>query len=290
MAAKEMSIRGLAARVLIKALPLPLQLLSAERRAPILERLIAEMVSTVDIGETEIFMYTPFPYLTWRASSLLTKERDTIAWIDSFDNGSVFWDVGANVGVYSLYAAAKRRAVVLAFEPAAPNFYVLTHNVWLNKLYDLIATYCVALSGGTGLGTLNLSSEKIGAALHQFGEAGERSPYAEEALRPAMHAALGFTVDDFIQLFNPPFPRHLKIDVDGRERAILSGAATTLRDSRLETVLIELSVTNKEDEAAVDILHEAGFRLASQGDIQTGGGHQVVNKLFKRKDLTSHRI
>ena len=35
---------------------------------------------------------------------LLTKEPGTIAWIEGFTEDDVFWDVGANVGLYSLYA------------------------------------------------------------------------------------------------------------------------------------------------------------------------------------------
>ena len=62
------------------------------------------MVSTVQIGNDEILMYMPFLTLIWRADTVLTKELDTIGWIDEFDEGSVFWDIGANVGVYSLYA------------------------------------------------------------------------------------------------------------------------------------------------------------------------------------------
>src|ERR671919_62441 len=42
-----------------------------------------------------------------RALSLLTKQPGTIQWIDAFVPDSVFWDVGANIGVYSLYAALR---------------------------------------------------------------------------------------------------------------------------------------------------------------------------------------
>ena len=240
------------------------------------------MVSTVRIGNDEISMYTPFPNLIWRANTLLIKEIDTIGWIDAFDDGSVFWDIGANVGVYSLYAAVKRHALVLAFEPSAANFYALTRNIQLNALDSQMAAYCLALSDTTGLGMINLSSTASGAALHQFGKAGERSPYAEKGSSPSMHAALGFTIDRFVEQFAPPFPNHIKIDVDGLERAILSGASNTLNNSRLRSVLVELCITHNEIEQAVNILHQAGFRLVSQGDIQSGAGIEVANHRFQR--------
>ena len=203
---------------------MPIRTLPRRVRAGILETLVDEMVTTVQIGNDEILMHTPFRQLIWRADTLLTKEIDTIAWIDEFDDGCVFWDIGANVGVYSLYAAVKRRACVLAFEPAAANFYALTQNVNLNGLDGQIATYCVAFSKTTGLGTVNLSSRAIGASLHQYGAAGAISPYTEAGTSPAMHNALGFTVDAFLDQFTPPFPNHIKIDVDGLELAILSGS------------------------------------------------------------------
>ena len=60
----------------------------------------------------------------FRARGLLTKQRGTIAWIDSFQPGSVFWDIGANIGSYALYAALRRDVKVVAFEPAAVNYFL----------------------------------------------------------------------------------------------------------------------------------------------------------------------
>src|SRR5262245_565967 len=50
-----------------------------------------------------------------RARSVLTKQPATIEWIDRFHPNSVFWDVGANVGVYTLYAAMRADTKVVAF-------------------------------------------------------------------------------------------------------------------------------------------------------------------------------
>ena len=51
-----------------------------------------------------------------RAATMLTKQPATIEWIDRFQPGSVFWDIGANVGVYTLYAALRGDTRVVAFE------------------------------------------------------------------------------------------------------------------------------------------------------------------------------
>ena len=50
----------------------------------------------------------------YRAESFSEKEPETLAWIDNFDRDSVFWDIGANVGLYSI-AAPYLRTDITAF-------------------------------------------------------------------------------------------------------------------------------------------------------------------------------
>lgn len=260
-----------------------LHLLKPPARAAILEGLVGEMVTIVPVDGNEIALFAPFPGLVFRAESLLTKEVDTINWIAGFNDGAVFWDIGANVGVYSLYAAVKCRAVVLAFEPAAPNFYSLTRNVHLNSLDQRVHPYCIAFSSKTRLGVMNLESEIMGSASNQFGESGDMSQYACPNRRRTEQSMLGFSIDEFIRIFDPPFPNHLKLDVDGIELDILLGASITLSDSRLSSILVELSITRTtEKEHAFQILNQFGFRLMSQGEIQGTEPHAAANHLFYR--------
>ena len=77
----------------------------------------------------------------WRAETYETKEPDTIEWIDSFfREGDVIYDIGANIGQYSLYAAKKLKGNcrILAFEPEALNYSKLNKNIVLNNLTDSI--------------------------------------------------------------------------------------------------------------------------------------------------------
>ena len=153
--------------------------LNTADRGELLEVFVEDMVRTVPVGETTIALYAPFPGLNFRADFLLTKEADTITWIDSFKNGQVFWDIGANIGVYSLYAAVKRHLRVSAFEPSSANFYVLTRNCQLNGLTERLNAYCMAFAGATKLGFINLASYSMGAGSNQFGKLGDASRYAK---------------------------------------------------------------------------------------------------------------
>jgi len=68
----------------------------------------------------------------WRAYTILTKEPETIEWINNFEKKDILFDIGANVGIYSLYASKKKIRTV-AFEPAFHNFKKLKKNIKLNK-------------------------------------------------------------------------------------------------------------------------------------------------------------
>jgi hypothetical protein len=57
-----------------------------------------------------------------RLRSLFSKEPITIAWMDTFASGETLYDIGANVGMYTVYAAVMRDAAVYSFEPEALNY------------------------------------------------------------------------------------------------------------------------------------------------------------------------
>jgi FkbM family methyltransferase len=271
-------------RALREAASLPLRALGKAQRGQALEQLTADMVTRVDVPDGTLSFVTPTPLLQARANSVLSKEPDTISWIDRFDSGDVFWDVGANVGVFSLYAA-RRGVRVLAFEPSAYNYMVLCRNVELNSLDGRVVPYCIALAGHTQLGVLNSPSHELGASLHQFGGAGESSRYWNGGKCSCAQGMVGFAIDDFITQFQPPFPTWLKLDVDGLEWAILRGAAQTLRDPRLASVMAELPMSDQQErDRAIAWLSQSGFDLVMRGETQESGGESAANHFFARKN------
>jgi FkbM family methyltransferase len=250
----------------------------------VLEQLTEQAITQTETPHGSIRFFAPSPVLASRAESLLTKEPDTIRWIDTMEKDSVFWDIGANVGVFSLYAACTRRLSVLAFEPSAPNFHSLARNVNLNQYGDRISAYCLALSGRTQLGTLNLASLAMGASMSEFGERGQLSKWLERESGVGCHGMVGFTIDDFIARFHPPFPNYIKIDVDGIEPAIIEGATRTLRDPRLKSLIVELSAGNnsEQDLGSIAALERSGLRLVSTGEVQRTQAASGANHLFRR--------
>jgi FkbM family methyltransferase len=273
---------SLVRRALRRAAMAPLQLIDAQSRAEALEALSGNAVANTPITGGSLTFVATTPLLRSRAENALAKEPDTIEWLDGLTKDDVLWDVGANVGVFSLYAAARRHCTVLAFEPSAANFFVLSRNIQLNHLSERVTSYCVALSGSTGLGVLNLDSAALGTAMSQFGKPGETSRYSAST-HPLTHGMVGFTIDEFIERFGARSPTHLKLDVDGLEWPILQGARTTLSGRGVRSAMIELSVTDREErQQAIEWLGECGLRLVGEGAAQGIAGEQAANHLFSR--------
>jgi len=212
----------------------------------------ADVVS-VGTGATQIWFRAASAKAIRRAETLLTKEPGTIAWIDTFAKDDVFWDIGANVGIYSLYAGKVRGARTLAFEPASFNHALLCDNIRLNRLSERVAAYALAFSDRTQIGELSFADAMPGAAFATVEGDGAGDEH---------EVALVFSVDEFITRFEPQFPNHIKIDVDGLEEQVLAGAARTLADPRMRSLSIEVDEDDPERPKRVDAtLAAAGLRF-----------------------------
>ena len=95
----------------------------------------------IQISDNKLKFFTPNETNKWRVDTLFLKEPETLEWIDTFDNNKefIFWDIGANIGLYSIYASIKHKNVsVVSFEPSTSNLRILSRNVSINKLQDKI--------------------------------------------------------------------------------------------------------------------------------------------------------
>jgi FkbM family methyltransferase len=212
----------------------------------------------------------------YRAHTYEDKEPETLTWIErNMAPGDVLYDIGANIGLYSLYAAA-RGVRVYAFEPESLNFARLNRNIIRNSLSERVLAYCVGISDITGFDRLSLNSVEAGAALHQIG--GDAGEAVEPARAPAhVQGAVTVTVDELHSRFGLPFPTHVKIDVDGLEARVVTGAFETLGDARLKSLLIEI----QEDVASkslVDSLTGAGLLVAERVETAQGFHNYVLRR------------
>jgi FkbM family methyltransferase len=243
-----------------------------------LERLFP--VQRIDHDGIEYAFHVPNRMVDVRARTLLTKEPDVIAWIDSFGRGEILFDVGANIGLFSIYAA-KRGHRVIAFEPESKNYALLNTNVAINGLQEQIAAFSVALSDRDAADHFYLADLQAGGAEHNLGAP---MNWRHVPFTPGYRqSVVSFSVDSFIKLLPDSFPTHIKIDVDGIEGRILRGAASTLRDPRLKSVLVEMNEDLEADRQAVEMVQTCGFRIESKAHLyQEGFEHNVYNYVFRR--------
>ena len=201
---------------------------------------LVEEFTPIEIQETEcgeIRFFCPGTFPLRRARSLLTKEPMTIEWIKTFDDHDIFWDIGANIGVFTLFAA-NRGLKVLSFEPSPNNFYLLSKNIEINCFDEKVSAFCFAFNDHSIIDYLFMQNSELAGSLSSFAEAIDTQGMRfSPAFKKAM---LGFSVDDFIDRFDPLFPNHIKIDVDGIEDKIVDGAIETLKNRRMKSLLIEL--------------------------------------------------
>jgi FkbM family methyltransferase len=232
---------------------------------------IAEEMSLVyadDRRSGGLKFYCNTAVATKRAQTAISKEPETLEWIDGFDRGDVLWDIGANVGVYSMYTAAKKGATVVAFEPSPFNFALLCRNVYLNGLDKLVHPFPIALGQKLGLDTLYMSEHGLGGggAGNSFGT--EIDNHGDVYEVPFRQTMIGFSVDDFVRLLNPPFPNHIKVDIDGNQEEVAKGMLETLKDPRVKTLMFELVPARPEMSARImGMILDCGLRLERQGKV-----------------------
>ena len=56
---------------------------------------------SISHNKVSLSFFTPNRINLFRIKTFSEKEPETLEWIDNFNNESVFWDVGANIGIYS---------------------------------------------------------------------------------------------------------------------------------------------------------------------------------------------
>ena len=190
----------------------------------------------------------------WRAKTLFTKEPGTIEWIRGFEKESVFYDIGANVGVYSLYAAKISNAKVYSFEPESNNFQALMENILINNLNDFILPFPIGLSNKNELTNLNLSEFVVASSHHTVGKYGLDHNSLKKITNKHKQGIFSTTLDDLHFNWKLPFPDHIKIDVDGIENKIIEGGSKTLKNPQLKSILIEINSNRKEDKKIIDKL------------------------------------
>lgn len=171
----------------------------------------------------------------WRFNSFYDKEPETIKWINFFATSKMplnFLDIGANIGMYSLYflslAASKK---VICVEPFQKNFNLLTQNLLLNNYKDRAKVIDSPLSREVEFGSAIIADERPGGSGYKLikDDGGNQDSIDVQI----------FNIDSILFPFNQKYV--IKIDTDGNDFEILQGGIKSLQSGCIISILIEAS-------------------------------------------------
>ncbi|MDF3820144.1 FkbM family methyltransferase [Leptospira sp. 96542] len=225
---------------------------------------------------------TPNSLNYFRANTFATKEPETLEWIESLDSGSILWDIGANVGLYSCYAAKVKDCQVYAFEPSVFNLELLARNIYINELSSKVTIIPLAVSDKMSVNQMNMSSTEWGGALSTFGK-----NYGHDGLilkKVFEYSTFGLTMDVVVEKLNLSFPNYIKMDVDGIEQLILRGGMKVLQ--KVKSVSIEINEDFLEQKSNSEkILREVGLNFLHKKHsvlFETGEFKNTYNQVWVR--------
>lgn len=217
--------------------------------------------SALSINGKKIFLSTPNFLNRYRHKTFFTKEPETLTWMDSFEENAVFYDIGANVGLYSIYAAIKKDVQVFCFEPSFFNLEFLARNIFINQLTDRISIFPVALNDKVSISNFQLTSTEWGGALSTFEKGFDDS--GNKIQSKFIYNTIGFDLDHLVEVTKIPFPDYVKIDVDGLEHFIIGGAQNVIKKAK--SVLVEINDNFEEQRSTSEkFMIDLGFKLVQK--------------------------
>ncbi len=170
----------------------------------------------------------------------------------------IFVDVGANIGSYTLLASAQIGAKSFAFEPVSKTYRQMRNNIEINNLQGRVLTFNMGVSSKSG--ELFFSNGNDTSMNHVL---------KEENILESSEKVKVETLDNMLSAVKPTL---LKIDVEGFESEVISGAEDLLNKPELKAIIIELNSSGKQygytDEAIDEKLKSFGFKSYTYNPFQ----------------------
>lgn len=195
-------------------------------------------------------------------------------------DGDLFIDVGANIGSYSILAAAGCSCKVISIEPSKGTFSVLQRNIKVNNLEHLVETRCLALSNTSGSIRFTTNCDTTNHVVAE-GEIDAAGVYETVTVT---------TLDDLLGERYSSSCKVIKLDVEGYELNVLKGATRTLASEDLLAIIVEINGSSSRysgtDDEIVNFLQGMGFssfKYDAIGRKVNGGG--AANQVMTSENL-----
>jgi len=219
---------------------------------------------------------------------MFIKEPGTCDWIKKeLITGEIFYDIGANIGVYTVLAAkcTGETGKVFAFEPHCGSFSRLLDNIHVNNLENIVTPCNFALHDQQGFFPFKYFSEEAASSQSQIAAASEGF---EHEFEPRVSELKYVTsIDTLIAIKEFPAPHHVKIDVDGNELSILRGMEILLNSSqRPKSIQVEIDKAYEAKIMSFMALHN--YELKSKH--YTRAGLERISKGHDPEDVLYNAI
>ena len=222
----------------------------------------------LDNDKTELEFFTPNYLTNWLVNDFYSKEPETLDWIRNFEKKEkkiIFWDIGANIGLYSIFAAKIHKNIkVISFEPSTNNLRILSRNIFINNLVNKIKIFQLPL--GDKPNNFSNFSESLfleGASHNSFDH--DLDFEGKNIKITNNYKILGTTIKNIIEQKILELPDYIKIDVDGIEHLILKGAGNVLSNENIKSIQIEINEKYQEQyKSILNFMRENGFILKNK--------------------------
>jgi FkbM family methyltransferase len=191
-------------------------------------------------------------------------------------NGDTFIDIGANIGLMSIYASTivGDSGKVIAFEPNPQTYNILLENIAINKLTN-IETHAVAIGDKKETSIIydNWESNRGSASLIKPTQSGNSYEIAVCKLTDCIDIKQNITL--------------IKIDVEGYELNVLQGAHEILCAENAPMLIVECSeMRPNSNENAAQLVYDFIKNSNDYRFFKSLSGKGRVSKLVEIKDIS----
>ena len=209
---------------------------------PLKEFIETSSYKKIKVLDKQINFFIPNKLIEWRVDTFFVNEPETLDWIDNFKKNKeiIFWDIGANIGLYSIYNALKNNnSTTISFEPSTSNLRTLSRNIYINNLQKKIKIFTLPLNQKDNV-FLKMKEEsfKEGGALNSFGSEFnfEGKNFTSNMNYELFGTSINFLLDNKLL----EIPDYIKIDVDGNELDVIYGFSKFLNSQKIKSIMIEI--------------------------------------------------
>lgn len=228
----------------------------------------------------KVKFFVPNNLVKWRFDTLLNKEPETIDWINNFRlKKFIFWDIGANIGQYSIYCAIKHKDCnVVSFEPSTNNLRILSRNISVNDLSTRIKIFPGALT--------NKKNKFLQLKESSFVEGSAHNNFGEFSNGHMTYTTFGTSINDIIHNNILSIPNYIKIDVDGIENLIIEGGDNVLSNNEIKEISVEINEDEKKKyENIYSLMKNNNFKLLQKRhnkNFHFKGNLKTFNFIFQK--------